>query len=447
MQLDDVVAVGGGGGNGTALPGSGGPGVRAPSGPGAVDISINDSEFSAGIGAGGPGAIELDGDAARAEVRNSRVSNQELSGPGMVLYEGATATLESVAIDTFKDGVLVYEGAVTIRRSQIQAALTALELEATDELPATAQVADSLLFSTQSPAATVISEGQQPSAALEAVGSTLVGRGKSAVGVFRGSESGPATAILRNSIVRHIPLLPMIPLADLQAVGGAIDADFSSFTTVVAAENGSVPAPGSAGNIAGDPLFVNAGKGDFNLQGTSPLIDRGNPALVGAGELDLLGASRSLDGNRDCAPVPDIGAYEVTGQGIACADPAPAISKFGITNKVFAPKGGKPKGAHSSARRKKVKRGTKFTYTLSEAAQVKITIERRKKTKKGKKAKFAKVTTLSGQKSQGRESTPFSGRVKGKPLKPGKYRATITAVDSAGQASAPRQLSFKIVAG
>ena len=206
VQLDDVVAVGGGGGNGTALPGSGGPGVRAPSGPGAVDISINDSEFSAGIGAGGPGAIELDGDAARAEVRNSRVSNQELSGPGMVLYEGATATLESVAIDTFKDGVLVYEGAVTIRRSQIQAALTALELEATDELPATAQVADSLLFSTQSPAATVISEGQQPSAALEAVGSTLVGRGKSAVGVFRGSESGPATAILRNSIVRHIPL-------------------------------------------------------------------------------------------------------------------------------------------------------------------------------------------------------------------------------------------------
>ncbi len=45
------------------------------------------------------------------------------------------------------------------------------------------------------------------------------------------------------------------------------------------------------------------------------------------------------------------------------------------------------------------------------------------------------------------QSTQFSGRVKGKPLKPGKYRATITATDSAGQTSAPQRLSFKIVSG
>ena len=92
-----------------------------------------------------------------------------------------------------------------------------------------------------------------------------------------------------------------------------------------------------------------------------------------------------------------------------------------------------------------MKRGTKFTYSLSEPAQVAIKIERRKPGKG--RPKYVKVTTIGGQQRSGKDATPFSGKVKGKPLDPGKYRATIVATDGAGQASAPHQLNFKVVSG
>ena len=97
------------------------------------------------------------------------------------------------------------------------------------------------------------------------------------------------------------------PATDLIADGGTIDADFSSFTTRMEENGGIATAPGSAANVIGDPLFVDPDRGNFALQGSSPLIDRGNPALAGPGELDLAGSPRSLDGNRDCSPVPDTG--------------------------------------------------------------------------------------------------------------------------------------------
>jgi hypothetical protein len=445
LELEDVVIEGGDGGPGEVVSGPAGNGIRVAAGPGSVAFSAHGSEFAGGSGFGQGLGVEVDGPSATAELVDSRVLNPEHAG--VVLFGGAEATLESVEIETPNTGLTVYEGAATIRRSRIQTNSLALGIEATNEVPASAELLDSLLFSTQSSAAFVYSEGAQSSAGLIATGSTLVGFGpSSAITVVREEIAGPATATLRNSIARNTPALPPgKPFADLRAFRGTIDADFSSFTTALAADGGSISAPGSAGNIAGDPLFVNPAEGDFALQGSSPVIDRGNPALVGAGELDLAGSPRSLDGNRDCVAAPDVGAFEVTGQSAACPDPIPTISKFGMTNKVFAPKGGKSKKGQAS---KAVKRGTKFTYLLSEAAKVKITIERKKagKGKKGK-PKFSKVTTLSGQKEAGKQSTKFSGRVKGKPLKPGKYRATIVATDAAGQESEPDQLTFHIVTG
>ncbi len=379
LQLDGVVAVGGDGGPGQLGPGSAGGGIKVSSELGPAALSANESEFAGGSGLGGGIAIEVNGQAAAAELLNSRVLNSEFAGSAVTIFSGAQVTLESVEIKTPNPGVTVDEGSVAIRRSRIQTNSTALTIEATNEAPAEAELVDSVLFSTQSTVAFAYSEGAQSSAKLIAIGSTLVAFGPSgALVVNREEDAGPATATLRNSIARNTPTVPKI-VADLRAIRGTIDADFSSFTTVVAEDGGTVPAPGSAANVAGDPLFVDPGKGGLALQGTSPLIDRGDPALAGAGELDLAGSARSLDGNRDCVVAPDIGAYEVTGQGIPC-DPAPTISKFGMTNRVFAPKGGKKKSGQAS---KAVKRGTKFTYTLSESAKVKITIERKKKNKEG----------------------------------------------------------------
>jgi hypothetical protein len=39
----------------------------------------------------------------------------------------------------------------------------------------------------------------------------------------------------------------------------------------------------------------------------------------------------------------------------------------------------------------------------------------------------------------------FSGRIGGRSLRPGRYRASLTATDPAGNASAPRRLPFRVL--
>ena len=73
---------------------------------------------------------------------------------------------------------------------------------------------------------------------------------------------------------------------------------------------GSGAPAGSDGNLEGDPRFVNAGSGDYHLAKLSPAIDAGSPAEAGLPALDAGGLSRSLDGNGDGTPIPDMGAYE-----------------------------------------------------------------------------------------------------------------------------------------
>ncbi|MCL2104993.1 MAG: hypothetical protein FWH21_08080, partial [Kiritimatiellaeota bacterium] len=63
-------------------------------------------------------------------------------------------------------------------------------------------------------------------------------------------------------------------------------------------------APGGAGNIAQDPMFVDAANGDFRLQLDSPCINAGNNAYV-AGAFDLDGNQRITYGTVD------MGAYEM----------------------------------------------------------------------------------------------------------------------------------------
>ena len=45
---------------------------------------------------------------------------------------------------------------------------------------------------------------------------------------------------------------------------------------------------------------------------------------------------------------------------------------------------------------------------------------------------------------RGKNTRRFSGKLKGRRLKPGSYLATATAVDSAGGKSAPRRVTFKV---
>jgi hypothetical protein len=83
----------------------------------------------------------------------------------------------------------------------------------------------------------------------------------------------------------------------------------------------TVTAPGTAGNIIADPLFVAAASGDFAEAAGSPTVDAGlTDPLIGA--TDLLGNPRSLPACIGGTPLPDIGAYELV-PTTPCATPEP----------------------------------------------------------------------------------------------------------------------------
>ena len=71
------------------------------------------------------------------------------------------------------------------------------------------------------------------------------------------------------------------------------------------------------GNLSVDPVFANPAAGNFRLFHTSPLIDAGisTPSPVN----DVTGKTRPVDGDLDCVPEVDIGAYEFGVPGTPCS--------------------------------------------------------------------------------------------------------------------------------
>ncbi|HEX6229488.1 MAG TPA: choice-of-anchor Q domain-containing protein [Solirubrobacterales bacterium] len=448
--------------------------VTVKSGPAQASLSVLDSALVGAGSNGDAGAqnLRVEEAGARAEVIDSELGAGPSPGgsTGTSVRKGAEVTIRSSQL-IGSIGAIVAEGSLIVERSEILGLIAAMRLQANTS-PATVSVIDSQVAGGglgifELPGVSVGTSGAGGTASMTARGSTFAGAGTGAV---IATEGNAASVDLRNSIAWHFP--EEVPTADLEAAGGAITAQHSSFTTRVEKEGGTVTPPGSGANLVGDPQFVDVAAGNFALQATSPLIDRGDPSLVAPSQLDLAGNPRSLDGNRDCLAAPDIGAFELAGQAATClADDPPSVSGFRVTNKVFAPKGKSTKRKRGRAavsakrKRRRVKRGTTFLYRLSEPARVRITIERkargRKVRRRGKTrcvrprrgktkprcVRFIKVGSLSAQKQAGRRSTRFSGRLRGKRLRPGRYRATIVATDAAGQRSRPRRVAFRVVRG
>lgn len=81
--------------------------------------------------------------------------------------------------------------------------------------------------------------------------------------------------------------------------------------------------------LSGDPLFKNAGSGDFRLSTGSPAIDADTPPLHTWLAFDLRGLERGLDGNSDSTRGYDLGAYEYQSQTALTLDSAGGIWGFG----------------------------------------------------------------------------------------------------------------------
>jgi hypothetical protein len=346
--------------------------------------------------------------------------------------------------------------ALIVNRSRVDAVGLGLFLRSEPNEPTNVSMRDSLVTagsSGETGGAVTVEGATGAPVDFSAVGSTFIGRGTShGVQARRiADDSGMITTTLRNSIARAEGTG-----VDLRADRATIGADFSNFNTRTLENGGVAPEPGSASNVAGDPLLA----ADYTLQPGSPLIDRGDPVAVLPGEFDLAGAARSLDGSGDCVAAPDIGAFE---RPDACPPPpvnvAPEMTNVGVTNKVFA-----PLGRATATARRRVKRGTRFRYTLSEPARVRITIERVlpgrirgrgasrkcvKPTARNRRARrckrYKRVTALAANEQAGRQSTAFSGRVRRRALKPGRYRARLVATDALGARSAERRIALRIV--
>jgi hypothetical protein len=483
------------GGDGTGGSVDGGLGLEVSNGNNAgndtrvaIDASTIDSGSSSSSGGDGLSFIALGG---TLSISNSNVHGADAAGSanGLHVIGAADATVTGSLLEG-EHGARIENATFTAVRDHFVTDASngfgaGLSIGGANGPPATrpttATVVDSLVEALPSGnisnSAAFVSPGTAP-VQLIARGSTFVAEKPNSSGgavvVQRFADGDPAASIaLHNSIVRAFD--GDAGSADLVADRAPISADHSAFSSVAIRNGGSSPAAGSDTNIAGDPLFASAT--DFSLAPSSPLIDRGDPAIVTAGELDLAGASRALDGNGDCSALPDIGAYERPAAAAThvCNPPpppvpAPVVSGFGVTNKVFAPvaKGGKVASAAKHKTKKKVKRGTRFRYRLSEASTVKIAIQRRltgrritkgkgtsrktvcvKQTRKNRKkrkcTRYKRVRTIPAAGKAGPNSTPFNGRAKGKPLPPGRYRATIVVTDARGKKSKPKRLVFRIV--
>jgi hypothetical protein len=132
-------------------------------------------------------------------------------------------------------------------------------------------------------------------------------------------------------------------------------------------------------------------------------------------------------------------------------DTLPALGPLSLKNRVFAV---------PSARTSRVRRGTRFRYTLSEAASVRFTIQRRlvgrrvrgkcrPKTRRNSSrprcVRFKRVHAFTVAGRAGANSTRFSGKVRGRRLPAGRYRVTAMATDPAGGRSLSRKAAFRIV--
>jgi hypothetical protein len=127
----------------------------------------------------------------------------------------------------------------------------------------------------------------------------------------------------------------------------------------------------------------------------------------------------------------------------------PVLSGVALAHKAFA-----------VAKRKPPPRGTTIRFVLSEPASVNFSVSqklpgRRKgkrcvaPTRKRRHAKHCTRTVTIGSFSDsepaGPAKVPFSGRVGGHALKPGRYTLTLAATDLAGNHGSPHSIAFTIV--
>jgi hypothetical protein len=248
------------------------------------------------------------------------------------------------------------------------------------------------------------------------------------------------------------------------------DLSHSSFATVGSSGTEVSVTPNTeAGNQAAPPVFVDAAAGDYREAFGSPTYRAGDLAAVEAErearnslydyDLDGLERTTTCEGKTFV----DIGAYQLgcpepeepghedprgttsqptapvptTGAPPATTTPAPRLARLTLKPAKFRV------AAATKAARKAG--GTRIAFTLTAPAKVRLQVLGRKAAKDKKKRKVVVLGSLPSVRGKaGTNRVRFDGRLKGKALKPGRYRLRAIA-RGAGGASAPVTKAFRIL--
>lgn len=147
-----------------------------------------------------------------------------------------------------------------------------------------------------------------------------------------------------------------------------------------------------------------------------------------------------------------------TAQTLA-ACPSPVVSGAFVSNRTFAVDSKGPAEVQAS-KRKPAKRGTVFSYGLSEQARVVFVIERsaagrkvggkcKRQTRSNRRrprcARYTKAGSFAQPGAKGSNIKSFSGKIGQRKLKPGPYRATLVATNISGKHSRPARVKLKVV--
>ena len=87
--------------------------------------------------------------------------------------------------------------------------------------------------------------------------------------------------------------------------------------------------------------------------------------------------------------------------------------------------------------------GTRLRFVLTQPGRVRIRIDR--VVRRGRSTRLRRVRLLKSRRLRSRGVIRFRGRVRGRPLRPGRYRASIMARDRAGNRGAAKSLRLRIV--
>jgi hypothetical protein len=217
-----------------------------------------------------------------------------------------------------------------------------------------------------------------------------------------------------------------------------------------------VPPPDGGSSITGYTVTASPG-GTTTSGGTGPIaVDDLSPGTY-TFTASATNAAGQSEVSPPSGPVAVTGPAPGTAAGPASAPasaPTLRAGHFRVTHRRFAVAGGK-----KARRAGRLPRGTTFSFDLSAAATARIAIARRHPgTKRGRRCvaphgkprrhctRLVTVGTLVRAARAGADKIPFGGRLKGRALHPGIYRATLTATSVAGARTSPLGLTFVVAA-